>query len=296
MSSIAHSAVRVSRPTSLAEALDQLADAAVRDAPLRPLAGGTDIMVEANHGGLRQRDFLDLSGLKAALGGFTWAHDGSLRIGAMCTYATLLADARSHAELPILMQAAGLVGATQIQARGTFAGNVENGSPAADAAPALLALDAVVHLQSSRGERTVPLEAYYTGYRSTARRADELISALTVPKQPGPTREQFFRKVGTRAFQAITKVGLSARITWLDDAIADTRIVATSMAATICRARHLENALRGLTTLDQATVAGLRRAQDADLRPLDDVRSTAAYRAEVFHRLVCQAIRETRPS
>ena len=296
MSSIAHSAVQVTRPTTLDDALVALADAATTQTPLRLLAGGTDIMVEANHGGLRYRNFLDLSGLRAELSGLAWNDAGDLRIGAMCTYARLLGDRRAVAELPMLADAARLVGASQIQARGTFAGNVENGSPAADGAPALLALDAIVHLRSARGARTIPLAEYYTGYRATARKADELITGLTVPAQSGPTSQQFFRKVGTRAYQAITKVGLSARIVWTKGEISDARIVATSMAATICRARHLENALRGVSTLTPATIARLRNAQNADLRPLDDVRSTADYRAEVFHRLVLQAVGETHPS
>ncbi len=292
MSAIAHSAVAVTRPTALSAALAQLADAHVRGAPLRALAGCTDVLVEANHGGLKHRSFIDLSGLKSELGGHSWLPDGTLRIGALCTYSALLADPRAHEAFPMLTQAAGLVGATQIQARGTFAGNVENASPAADAAPALLALDAVVHLQSASSARTVPLSQYYTGYRATARRPDELIVALEVP--PAPAGEQFFRKVGTRAFQAITKVGISARLRWHEGAIVDARVVATSMAATICRATHLENALRGVRGVDGATSQALRRAQDADLRPIDDVRSQGDYRAEVFHRMVLQAVRETR--
>ncbi|MCO4760848.1 MAG: FAD binding domain-containing protein [Myxococcales bacterium] len=291
MTAIAHSAVSVHRARTLQDALDQLSQA-----PLQLLAGGTDIMVEANHGGLRGRHFLDISGLGSELGGHSWLPDGALRIGALCTYAQLQADARAQAELPMLMAASRLVGATQIQSRGTYAGNVENGSPAADAAPALLALDAVVELRSLAGTRTVPLAHYYTGYRSTARRSDELISALIVPKPDGGVSCQFFRKVGTRAFQAITKVGLSARIVWQGGQITDARIVATSMAATICRAHHIENALRGLSDIDAAAKSALRRAQDADLRPMDDVRSSADYRAEVFHRLVLQAASETRPS
>lgn len=295
MPAIAHSAVHVHRPTTLPDAHRALADARASGAPLQPLAGATDIMVEANHGGLRGRRFLDLSALSAELGGLSWQPNGDLRLGALCTYAELLGDARAQAELPLLTQAARLVGAAQIQARGTFAGNVENGSPAADGAPALLALDAVVHLQSVAGARAVPLAEYYTGYRATVRRADELIVAITVPKQPGRPEEQFFRKVGTRAFQAITKVGLSARISWRDGEIVDARVVATSMAATICRARHIENALRGLSDLDATAIARLRSAQDTDLRPMSDVRSTAEYRAEVFHRLVRQALLATSP-
>ena len=292
MTAIAHSAIAVTRPNNLNEALALLSQTS--QTPLRALAGCTDVLVEANHGGLRHNNFLDLSGLKAELGGLCWGDDGALHIGALCTYAELLSDARAQKELPMLCDAARLVGATQIQARGTFAGNVENASPAADAAPALMALDAQVVLRSQSGSRTVALDAYYTGYRSTARQPDELITSLIVPAQTGPTSEQFFRKVGTRAYQAITKVGLSARIRREGGVITEARLVATSMAATICRVTAVEQALIGTSTLDDDVRERLRAAQLGSLTPIDDVRSQADYRAEVFHRLVVQAAAETR--
>ncbi|HAN31696.1 MAG TPA: xanthine dehydrogenase [Myxococcales bacterium] len=293
MSSIAHSAIAVTRPNRLTEALEMLAARARSDAPVRLLAGCTDVLVEANHGGLRYRDFLDLSGLRSELGGLCWAEDGSLHIGALCTYSELLNDADAQLKLPMLCDASRLVGATQIQARGTFAGNVENASPAADAAPALMALDAAVMLRSERGSRTVPLDQYYQGYRATARRSDELITSIIVPAQPGPVSEQFFRKVGTRAYQAITKVGLSARIRRDGGAISEARVVATSMAATICRVTAVEDALIGVQDLCDDTRRRIKEAQTSALTPIDDVRSQADYRNEVFHRLVMQAVAQT---
>ncbi len=188
-----------------------------------------------------------------------------------------------------------LVGGTQIQARGTFAGNVENGSPAADAVPVLMAMDGRVRLQSVRGMREIALAEYYTGYRCTQRAPDELITAIVLPKQGIGARGHFFRKVGTRAFQAITKVGLAARIQWKDGSISSCRIVAVAMAATITRCTQIERALLGVTELNDDVRKALREAQSEDLTPMTDVRSTDRYRDEVFHRLVCQAIAETHP-
>lgn len=297
---IQYSRVEVLRPSNVMEALDWLHDAAEKGEPLRPMAGCTDLMVDANSGRLKWGRFLDLWGLRFALGELEWALAGavepdSLEIGALATYGDLLADGRACVELPTLACASSLVGATQIQARGTFAGNVENGSPAADAVPVLMAMDARVRLTSVRGIREIALHEYYTAYRQTQRAEDELITAIILPHQEVGARGHFFRKVGTRSYQAITKVGLAARIRWEDGAIADARIVAVSMAATIARCPHMEKALVGVTALNDATRDALRSAQDQDLTPISDVRSTGRYRREVFFRLVCQAVAETNP-
>ena len=294
-----YSTIDVLRPSSLNEALRWFADAAEGAEPLRPMAGCTDIMVDANYGRLQWQRFVDLWPLHDHLGGLRWQGAGdspesSLLIGALATYSDLLADPLAQARLPTLCQASAVVGATQIQARGTFAGNVENASPAADAVPVLMALGAKVHLQSIDGHRSVPLDRYYTGYRQTVRAANELIVAISVPSQPSDGTSHFFRKVGTRAYQAITKVGLATRLVWRDGVIASARVVAIAMAPTICRCPTIEQALLGMARSDEISRQALRDAQAADLAPISDVRSTARYRAEVFHRLLCQAMDQAR--
>lgn len=295
-----YNAIEVTRAASLDEALSWMARHAAQGKPLRPMAGCTDIMVDANEGRLKWDHFIDLWALRAELAGLRWQGEGddqpgALEIGALCTYAELQSDARVQAELPALCRAASQVGATQIQARGTLAGNVENGSPAADGVPMLMALDARVRLASASGQREVALDAYYTGYRQTVRRPDELIAALVVPPQPVTPRGTFFRKVGTRAFQAITKVGLAARLDWRDGAVVQARVVAIAMAPVITRCPSIEAALLGARGLTPELRAALRTAQGRDLTPIDDIRSTAAYRNQVFHHLVCQATEATRP-
>jgi len=276
------------RPATLAEALDLLQTSG---AELRPMAGCTDVLVEAHFGKAMPRRFLDLTGLHAELGGLAYDDEG-LHLGALCTYAQALRDPRLQREAPALWHAASVVGATQIQARGTFAGNVENASPAADAAPVLMALDAEVELVSMSGLRRVPMAQYYSGYRQTVRRADELIAALVVPQRSLGRPGQWYRKVGTRAYQAITKVGLAAHLTWQDGVVQEPRIVAVAMSATIKRCEHLEALVRG-RRLEDLGDAELRAAQALDVQPIDDVRSTAAYRAEVFARLLRQALAAT---
>ncbi len=280
----------VVRPTNLRDALAQLR-AAPADAPLRPMAGCTDVLVDLHFGKPAASAYLDLWAVRGELGGLNWT-DAGLEIGALCTYAEALGSARFRAALPMLAQASALVGATQIQFRGTFAGNVENGSPAADAAPALMALDARVRLMSAQGERELALGDYYTGYRQTLRRPDEIITALVVPSERLGCQGQWMRKVGTRAFQAITKVGLCGVFGWRQGRLYDVRVVAVSMAAVLKRCPALESYLVGKSA-GEVDPAGLRAAQAVDLRPIDDVRSTADYRAEVFARLLEQAVRET---
>lgn len=297
---IPYSRVEVVRPTNVQEALDWMHKAVVDGAPLRPMAGCTDLMVDANSGRLRWGRFIDLWGLRFALGELEWGLRGSmdpgcLEIGALATYGDLLADGRACEQLPILAVASSQVGATQIQARGTFAGNIENGSPAADAVPVLMALGARVRLQSVRGMREIRLRDYYTDYRATQRADDELITAIILPRTTVGSGGQFFRKVGTRAYQAITKVGLAACIEWRDGAIRSAAIVAVAMAPTIKRCPEIERALVGLTDLDRETRNRLREAQGLDLAPISDVRSTDRYRNEVFARLVCEAVEETAP-
>src|SRR5678816_4332715 len=109
--------------------------------------------------------------------------------------------------VPMLVEASRLVGGVQIQNRGTLGGNIANGSPAADGVPVLSATDAVVVMRSLDGERRIPLNSFYTGYRSTVMKPDELIVAIEIPRVDG---KQWFRKVGTRAAQAISKIVMAA--------------------------------------------------------------------------------------
>lgn len=281
----------VVRPRTLDAALQVLETAAISGRPLRPLAGGTDLMVDAHFGKpLPAHGFLDLWPLRGELGGLLWNSAGDLEIGALATYAEVKGSQRVQAELPALVQACGLVGATQIQARGTLAGNVENGSPAADGVPALMAADARVRLQRKGSVREVALSEYYTGYRKTVRQADELITALVIPQSSLGEQGQWFRKVGTRSFQAITKVGLAAHLPREDGRLHRPRVVAVAMAAVIKRCPAIEAYLAGKDAIDPE---GLRAAQARDLQPIDDIRSTDRYRAEVFARLLTEALART---
>jgi xanthine dehydrogenase small subunit len=188
------------------------------------------------------------------------------------------------------VEAAATIGAAQIQNRGTIGGNIVNASPAGDTLPVLLATDSEIVLGSGVGERTVLARDFWTGYRQTARRPDELVLRVRIPLPAG--RQVRFRKVGTRRAQAISKVVMA--LSWRPDAGVwrDVRLGLGSIAATPIRAVETERVLEGAAprseTADHAasTVAG-------EIHPIDDVRSTADYRrvvtARVLHRLLREA-------
>src|SRR6478736_8700675 len=192
----------VEPPVASPRELDE-AYAILAEGPVRPIAGGTDLMVAltAELGEPPER-ILDLWRLDALRG---IALDGdAVSLGALTTYTEIRRSALCREHLPVLVDAAATIGAAQIQNRGTLGGNVANASPAGDTLPVLLAADASFVLGSARGERTVPAAEFWTGYRATALAADELVARIHVPFAPG--REVRFRKVGTRRAQSISKV------------------------------------------------------------------------------------------
>lgn len=262
------------QPRTLDAALRMLRD----EGPLVPLAGCTDLYVGLHFGTVPQQRFLDLSGLRT-LGGIRLRGD-ALVIGALATYTDLIRSPLVRRRLPILAEAARWVGSPQIQNRGTIGGNVANASPAGDTLPVLAVAEATVVLRSTAGERRVAFGDFYTGYRQTVMAPDELIVAIEVPRVAG---RQWFRKVGTRAAQSISKVVMAA-------VRADRpRVALGSVAPTVVRARRAEEALAS-----GAPIAEAQRALQEDICPIDDIRSTAAYRREVSARLLAQFWRDTR--
>jgi xanthine dehydrogenase small subunit len=262
------------QPRSLDEALRRLRD----EGPLVPLAGGTDLYVGFHFGTVSARRFLDLQGLRE-LGGIRRRGD-TLVIGALATYADLIRSPLVRRRLPILAEASRWVGSPQIQNRGTLGGNIANASPAGDTLPVLAVAEAAVVLRSVDGERRVPFGSFYTGYRQTVMRPDELIVAVEVPRVEG---RQWFRKVGTRAAQAISKVVMAAvRAPW-------PRIALGSVAPTVVRVPRTEAVLAG-----GGSIAEARAVLVDEIRPIDDLRSTAAYRRRVSANLLGQFWSDTR--
>jgi len=282
------SQLELSRPANLAHALRMLADS-LGSERLTPLAGGTDLFVYLNAGVHEGTRFLDLSAL-AELRGLRVERDGTLRAGALTTFRELGAHPKVAAGWPSLAAAARVIGAAQIQNRATLGGNVANASPAGDSLPVLLAHDATVHVASVRGERAIPFASLHTGYRRLATAEDELIVSFEIPAAPrGATA--FFRKVGTRAAQSISKVVFAGLLHAGRGAVPDlVRLAWGSVAPVPVRATNAEAALLGAPPA-RATAAAALAALDRDIAPIDDIRSDRAYRMAVARNLLAQFLR-----
>ena len=263
-------------PRSLAHALEMLRDARA-DGRLVPLAGCTDLYVSLNFGTLDGQRFLDLWGLDELRR--IEITRGVLSIGALATYTHIIKSPIVRRRLPFLVAASREIGGVQIQNRGTIGGNIANASPAGDSLPVLAAAEAVVVLRSADKTRRVPFTEFYTGYRKTVRRPDELIVAVEIPPLRG---RQWFRKVGTRAAQAISKVVMAAV------RAPRPRIALGSVAPVVMRARRTEEALAAGASLEEAG-----RLLAEEISPIDDLRSTADYRRQVTVNLLTRFWAET---
>jgi CO/xanthine dehydrogenase FAD-binding subunit len=279
----AAASMTVLRPKSAREALKVFAG--TPDA--LPFVGGTDLMVLWNLGELNDRVMLDLSRISE------WSRiekvadaDSALRIGALATHAAVQNHKVMRRHFPLLVDACATVGGIQIQNRGTIGGNIANASPAGDTFPPLAVYDARVHVVSASGRRVVPFLDIFAGVKKTTLGAGELIEAIDLPFPTRPPSRQFFRKVGTRAAQAISKT-VAAGTLWLDadGTVADVRLALGSMAPTVRRLRTVEAALSGQRLTPEVIQAAVARVTD-DVSPIDDVRSTANYRLTTSQRLI----------
>lgn len=255
----------------------------------RIIAGGTDLLLELEQ---RKRPTVDV------LIDITRVPDldaiqpqgETITLGALVNHNHVVANPliRKHA-LP-LAQACWEVGAPQIRNRATVAGNVITGSPANDTITPLMALGASVTLASVQGERIVPLPEFYTGNRQTVMRPDEMLTAIQFPALQANERG-IFLKLGLRRAQAIAVVNIAAVLRLSDDErIASAVITLGSVAPTIVRVPAAEAVLAGQALTDDIIHAAAHEAAAA-VRPIDDVRSTAAYRREMVTVLVAQALR-----
>ena len=263
--------MRVVTPTSLEQALELLAAE-----PLTPIAGGTDLLVSWHHQIKDDLNLLDLSRLNGQLRSHRLT-DTHLELGALTTYWDVISSPEIAAAFPLLPEAARQIGAVQIQTRGTWAGNIGNGSPAADGVAALMAYDASVMLQSRHDHCEVPLDQFYTGYRQTVRRPDQLIVAIRLPRRP--REREWFHKVGARGTQAISKVAVAVvkdEQGW--------RVAVASVAPVVRRCRRIEQALEAGQKF--ASPSEIAQILAPDIAPIDDIRSTARYRATVLSRLL----------
>jgi CO/xanthine dehydrogenase FAD-binding subunit len=254
--------MEILQPDSRREALEMKA----ANPHARPIAGGTDLMVELNFDRSRPDAILDLTRVAELT---EWGpEDGRLRIGAGVTYARLIAELGDR--LPGLAIASRTIGSPQIRNRGTVGGNLGTASPAGDALPPLYAADAEVELESARGTRRMPIADFITGPKRNALADDELIAAVLVTPPGGPEQ---FAKIGTRNAMVIAVCSLALRMS-------EGRVAACigSAGPTPIRAREAEAFIAGERDWSDGVLAHFGRLVAQAAQPIDDVRGTAAYR------------------
>ncbi len=270
------------QPADLATALDLVARPGAR-----AVAGGTDLLLELARGG--RDDVTDLVDLTRLPGLSAIAVDGDdLVLGALVTHNEVVASALAVAEALPLAQACLEVGGPPLRNRATVVGNVVTASPANDTLSALLALGAVAEVASAAGTRRLPVAELVSGFRTTALAPGELVTALRIPR-PGPGRRGLFAKLGNRRAQAISVVHLAVVVDLDGDRVAGAAVAVGSVAPTVVRLAEVEALLVG-STLDDATVGTAAAAARAAVRPIDDVRASAAYRSEAVEVLVTRAL------
>jgi CO/xanthine dehydrogenase FAD-binding subunit len=270
-------------PNSLESALQVLHDEAGQ---WTPIAGGTEIMVQYGAGLLAARKLVSISlpELRRII-----EDENSISIGGGCTFSQIRRHSGIQKHFPLLASCASWIGGIANQNRGTIGGNLANASPAADSPPALFAYAAELELISARGARRIPYEQFHLGYKKTALAPDELIGAVILPKQfDGALR--YVRKVGTRNAQAIAKICIAATASMRNGQIEEIRIGMGSMAPVPQRLTATEMILIG-AVLNDTTIDAARKALASETAPIDDIRSTASYRAAVAGNLLEEMLR-----
>ena len=281
---------KVYSPQSIEETLKVLASAG---GAARIIAGGTDLMVLINAARVdasiarQEYDLLNIWGVR----GMRQIEDQEtfLKIGALATWSQIIRSSLVREFVPTLVEAGRTIGAIQIQNRGTIGGNIVNASPAGDSLPVLAAFDAELELQSARGLRTLKLNDFYTGYRTTLLASDELLTAIRIPKLASG-EETVFYKVGTRRAQAISKVVMAARLKVNEGKVESIAIGIGSVAPTVIRAPQTESFLSG-RLLDAEVLTQAAGMIAGEVSAISDLRSTEHYRRTVTGRLLHRMLR-----
>jgi len=276
-------------PASLGEALDVLAQ---NDKVWKPFAGGTDLMVLLEAGKLPHQNYVNIWNLPELRG--IEVSDDFVTLGALTTYTEVQENPILRVEFPMLCQAAKETGGVAIQNRGTLGGNIVNASPAADSPPALLAYDAELEFVSTRGERRIPYSRFHIGYKQMEIRPEELLRAIRLPRSAEP-RKHYYRKVGTRKAQAISKVCFAAVAQTIENRMMTVRIALGSVAPIPIRCHQTEQTIEN-QPLNDETIEAAAKTLAAEIAPIDDVRSTRDYRLRVSLNLLQDFLLQLRDS
>ncbi len=278
------SALQVLSPVTQDE-LDQM----LAEYPGTPLlAGATDLMPLLRHGLLQPERIINLQKLRSELDSI--AEQGrELVIGSMTSMSSLAASSLLRERFALLAEAAGNIGARQIQQMATLGGNIANASPSADSVPPLLVYEAVLVLQSAAGTRELPLCDFYLDYKKMKLAPTEWIQAVRIPEPPAALT--FYRKTGARRAQAIAKLSLAALIGQPESKLF--RVAAGAMSPYPERLTAVEDYVKQCRSKGKTLrEVEIRKKLEKDLKPIDDIRSTAGYRLQVAGNTLCGIIKE----
>jgi CO/xanthine dehydrogenase FAD-binding subunit len=271
-------------PSTLDAVLQTLADSPDR---YTPIAGGTELMVAFGAGHLQSQKLISLWNLTELR--FIESVDDVIIIGAGSTFT----DIRNHpiiaAEFPLLVQAASWTGSIANQNRATIGGNIVNASPAADSPPALLVYDSELTLISVQQKHTIPYRDFHLAYKKIALKPQELVHSIKLVRNTKDYK-QYIRKVGPRNAQAISKVALAGLARMDENHITDIRLGAASLRETPVRLTATEQSLIGKQIIPK-TIAAARAALASEVKPIDDIRSTAKYRTSIAANLLEEFLR-----
>lgn len=279
------SEIDVVAPKTLSDTLNILHERSER---IRPIAGGTDAIIQLKDGTFQTRELLDISSLGELR--YILREGPTVRIGALSTYSDIIESSVLKSSCRMLTETSKTIGVLQLHNRATIGGNLANASPAGDTIPPLYVLDATITVQSRSGTRRIPIEKFFLDYRKVDLRSDELIAEISFEGVEKPS-DATFLKLGSREAHFISLASLAVWARWDSDSdsFSDVRVALGAVAPVVIRARKCEDFLRK-RRLEEETIwqAGQIAAEDSS--PITDVRASAAYRRAVIPSLLYQAV------
>ncbi len=275
----------VVQPRTLSDALTVLCQ---RSGSIRPIAGGTDVIIQLKDHLLQAKELLDISGLVELR--YIRREGSTVRIGALSTYSEIIESPILKDSCRMLVEASKTIGVVQLQNRATIGGNLGNASPAGDTIPPFYVLDATITVHSHKGIRHVPVEKFFLDYRKVDLKPDELITEISFEAVERPC-EATFLKLGLREAHFISLASIAVWVRWAHEVgnFSDVRIAMGSVAPVVVRARKCEEFLQD-QPLSEDVVWKAGEIASGETCPITDVRTSAEYRRAVMPSLLYKAL------
>jgi CO/xanthine dehydrogenase FAD-binding subunit len=279
--------IEVTTPRNLDDALSLLREKAGK---LKPIAGGTDAIIELKGGLVKAAELLDLSSLSDLR--YISKDGAKIRIGALSTYSDIIESSITNDHCKVLVEASRTIGAPQLQNRATMGGNLANASPSGDTIPPLYALDATVSVQNLKATRRIPIEKFFLGYRKIDLRPDELITEIAFDAIENPC-DATFLKLGLREAHFISIASAAVWAKWASKGsrFSDIRVALGAVAPTVVRARKCEESLRDSTLAEDSIWKACELAPH-EASPISDIRASAQYRRAMISSLVYKSVQK----